>query len=170
MSEDSWCWVLWIRSCTCLPAKGRNYICLPEVFRTEHNSFRWTEPTDIGSGYTNINLQKFTSEVLKQQDNATMYTVKECPNYAKHLNLYLAKIYNHEENQRKEENNLTTALLIEPDNEEVLLMLMKIALKKSNYAKVKDISQTFVKVCDKLCDENNEIQKSLKNIEPENES
>lgn len=42
--------------------------------------------------YTNINLQKFTSEVVKQQDNATMYTVKECPNYAKHLNLYLAKI------------------------------------------------------------------------------
>ena len=84
--------------------------------------------------------------------------------------LYLAKIYNHEENQRKEEYNLDTALLIEPNNEEVILMLMKIALKKSNYSKVKDLSQIFVKVCEKLCDENNEIQKSLKNIEPENES
>ena len=84
--------------------------------------------------------------------------------------LYLAKIYNHEENQRKEAYNLDTALLIEPNNEEVILMLIKIALKKSNYSKVKDLSQTFVKVCDKLCDENNEIQKSLKNIEPENES
>ena len=84
--------------------------------------------------------------------------------------LYLAKIYNLEENQKKEEYNLDTALLIEPNNEEVILMLMKIALKKSNYSKVKDLSQTFVKVCDKLCDENNEIQKSLKNIEPENES
>ena len=72
--------------------------------------------------------------------------------------LYLAKIYNHEENQKKEEYNLETALLIEPNNEEVILMLMKIALKKSNYSKVKDLSQTFVKVCDKLCDENNEIQ------------
>ena len=84
--------------------------------------------------------------------------------------LYLAKIYNHEENQRKEEYNLDTALLIEPNNEEVILMLMKIALKKSNYSKVKDLSQTFVKVCEKLCIENEEIQKSLKNIEPENES
>ena len=84
--------------------------------------------------------------------------------------LYLAKIYNHEKNHRKEEYNLDTALLIEPNNEEVILMLMKIALKKSNYSKVKDLSQTFVKVCEKLCDENNEIQKSLKNIEPENES
>ena len=82
--------------------------------------------------------------------------------------LYLAKIYNHEENQKKEEYNLETTLLIEPDNEEAILMLMKIALKKSNYSKVKDLSQTFIKVCDKLCDKNNEIQKSLKNIEPEN--
>ena len=82
--------------------------------------------------------------------------------------LYLAKIYNHEENQKKEEYNLETALLLEPDNEEAILMLMKIALKKSNYSKVKDLSQTFIKVCDKLCDKNNEIQKSLKNIEPEN--
>jgi len=84
--------------------------------------------------------------------------------------LYLAKIYNHEEDQRKEEYNLDTALLIEPNNEEAILMLMKIALEKSNYSKVKDLSQTFVKVCEKLCDENDEIQKSLKNIEPENES
>ena len=84
--------------------------------------------------------------------------------------LYLAKIYNQEEDQRKEEYNLETALLIEPDNEEALLMLMKIALKKSNYLKVKDLSKTFVKVCSELCDKNNEIQDSLKNIEPKNES
>jgi Tfp pilus assembly protein PilF len=84
--------------------------------------------------------------------------------------LYLAKIYNHEEDQRKEEYNLETALLIEPNNEEVLLMLMKIALKKSNYSKVKDLSQIFVKVCNKLCEENNKILDSLKNLEPKNES
>jgi hypothetical protein len=49
-------------------------------------------------------------------------------------------------------------------------MLMKIALKKSNYSKVKELSQTFIKVCEKLCDENNQIQDTLKNIEPKNES
>ena len=94
-----------------------------------------------------------------------VYNPKDAKTY-----LYLAKIYNHEANQRKEENNLTTALLIEPDNEEVLLMLMKIALKKSNYTKVKDLSQTFIKVCNKLCSENDQIQKSLKDLEPKNES
>ena len=84
--------------------------------------------------------------------------------------LYLAKIYNHEEDQIKEEYNLDTALLLEPNNEEAILMMMKIALKKSNYSKVKNLSQTFIKVCEKLCDENDKIQKSLKNIEPQNES
>ena len=82
--------------------------------------------------------------------------------------LYLAKIYNKEEDQRKEEYNLETTLLIEPDNEEALLMLMKIALEKSNYEKVKDLSDKFVKVCKNLCDESKDIQESLKNIEPEN--
>ena len=90
----------------------------------------------------------------------------------KHSNsyLYLAKIYNQEKNQKKEEKNLEATLLIEPNNEEAILMLMKIALKKSNYSKVKNLSETFIKVCDKLCDENDQIQESLKNIEPKNES
>ena len=82
--------------------------------------------------------------------------------------LYLAKIYNIEEDQKKEEKNLKSTLLIEPDNEEALLMSMKIAIKKSNYSKVKDLSNTFIKVCKKLCKENDGILESLSNIEPKN--
>ena len=119
--------------------------------------------------------ENFFDEALKMYQNKKyedarfmlerniVYNPKDAKSY-----LYLAKIYNHEENQKKEEYNLETTLLIEPDNEEAILMLMKIALKKSNYSQVKDLSQTFSKVCDKLCDENNKIQKSLKNIEPKN--
>ena len=92
-----------------------------------------------------------------------VYNPKDANSY-----LYLAKIYNQEANQKKEEYNLETTLLIEPDNEEALLMLMKIALEKSNYEKVKDLSDKFVKVCKNLCDESKGIQESLKNIEPEN--
>ena len=84
--------------------------------------------------------------------------------------LYLAKIYNFEEDQRKEKYNLETTLLLQPDNEDALLMLMKISLEKSNYDKLKELSETFVKVCKTLCKENNQIQESLKNIEPKNES
>ena len=84
--------------------------------------------------------------------------------------LYLAKIYNQEENQKKEEKNLEASLLIEPNNEEAILMLMKLALVKSNYSKVKDLSNTFEKVCKNLCNENKNILKTLSNIEPKNDS
>jgi len=84
--------------------------------------------------------------------------------------LYLAKIYNHQEDQKKEEKNLDATLLIEPSNEEAILMLMNISLEKSNYSKVKDLSKTFVQVCKKLCDENKKILETLENIEPKNES
>ena len=119
--------------------------------------------------------ENFFDEALKMYQNKNyddarfmlerniVFNPKDAKSY-----LYLAKIYNHEENQKKEEYNLETTLLIEPNNEEAILMLMKIALKKSNYSKVKNLSETFTKVCKKLCDENKEIQKSLKNIEPEN--
>ena len=82
--------------------------------------------------------------------------------------LYLAKIYNVKEDQKKEEKNLEAALLIEPNNEEAILMSMKIALDKSNYSKVKDLSKTFVKVCKNLCEENKGILETLANIEPKN--
>ena len=84
--------------------------------------------------------------------------------------LYLAKIFNSEKNQKEEEKNLNTTLLLEPNNEEAMLMLMKIALEKSNYSKVKSLSEDFVKVCKNLCDENKSILESLANLEPKNES
>ena len=85
--------------------------------------------------------------------------------------LYLAKIYNIQEDQDKEEKNLEATLLIEPNNEEAILMSMKIALERSNYSKVKDLSNTFSKVCKKLCNKNKEILDTLANIEPKsNES
>ena len=82
--------------------------------------------------------------------------------------LYLAKIYNIEEDQKKEEKNLEATLLIEPSNEEAILMYMKIALDKSNYSKVKDLLKNFDEVCKKLCNENKNILESLENIEPKN--
>ena len=128
--------------------------------------------TNLASGKENFFDEALKMYQDKKYDEARfmlerniVFNPKDAKSY-----LYLAKIYNHEEDQRKEEYNLDTALLIEPNNEEAILMLMKIALEKSNYSKVKDLSQTFVKVCEKLCNENDEIQKSLKNIEPENES
>ena len=90
----------------------------------------------------------------------------------KHANsyLYLAKIYKEQKDQKKEEKNLETTLLIDPLNEEAILMLMEIGIKKTNYSKVKELSERFTKVCKNLCNENNKILEELKNLEPKNES
>ena len=84
--------------------------------------------------------------------------------------LYLAKIYNIEEDQEKEEKNLETTLLIDPINEEAILMLMEIGIKKTNYSKVNELSERFTKVCKNLCNKNKKILQDLKNLEPKNES
>jgi tetratricopeptide (TPR) repeat protein len=84
--------------------------------------------------------------------------------------LYLAKIYNQKDDQIKEEKNLETTLLIEPRNEAAILMLMKVALAKTNYSKVQELSQKFTKFCKKLCNQNEDILKELSNLEPKNES
>ena len=90
----------------------------------------------------------------------------------KHANsyLYLAKIYKEQDDQKKEEKNLETTLLIDPVNEEAILMLMEIGIKKTNYSKVKELSERFTKVCKNLCKENRKILEDLKNLEPKNES
>ena len=84
--------------------------------------------------------------------------------------LYLAKIYKEKEDQKNEKKNLETTLLIDPANEEAILMLMEIGIKKSNYSKVKELSERFIKVCKNLCNENNKILEDLYNLEPKNES
>ena len=84
--------------------------------------------------------------------------------------LYLAKIYNFEENDIEEKKNIETVLLLDPKNEEANYMLMEIELKKSNYIKVKELAENFPKICNKLCNKKQLILDSLKNLEPKNES
>ena len=84
--------------------------------------------------------------------------------------LYLAKIYNFEENKKEEEKNINTVLLLDPKNEEGTYMLMEIELEKSNYSKVKELAEFFSKICNDLCDKKTLILESLENLEPKNES
>ena len=84
--------------------------------------------------------------------------------------LYLAKIYQFEDNKREEEKNINTVLLLNPQNEEANYLLMEIELKKSNYSKVKELMENFTKICKKLCNKKPLILESLKNLEPKNES
>tara|TARA_B100000212_G_C26999867_1_gene374478 strand:- start:23 stop:460 length:438 start_codon:yes stop_codon:yes gene_type:complete len=108
----------------------------------------------------------------KKFENAKFFLQRSIvfdPKHAKSY-LYLAKIYNEEDDQKNEEKNLETTLLIDPSNEEAILMLMKIGVKKSNYSSVKELSRRFTKVCKNLCNENKKIIEELNNLEPKNES
>ena len=84
--------------------------------------------------------------------------------------LYLAKIYNSEENEKEEIKYLKTTLLLEPDNEEALYMLIDIELKKSNFSEVKKLTKNFEIICSTLCNKTKNINERLKNIEAKDES
>jgi len=129
--------------------------------------------------FSNLTLAKesFFKEGLKLFDakkynDAKFFFERSIVFDPKHANsyLYLAKIYNEKEDQQKEEKNLETTLLIDPINEEAILMLMEIGIEKTNYSKVKELSERFTKVCKNLCNENKKILQDLKNLEPKNES
>ena len=115
-------------------------------------------------GEKNYNEKKYEDSKFLFQRNI-VFNPRDSKSY-----LYLAKIYNFEKNEKEEEKNLNTTLLLDPNNEEAIFMLMEIGIKKSNYSKVKELSQTFLKICKDLCEKNKYILESLKNIEPENES
>ena len=51
-----------------------------------------------------------------------------------------------------------------------MYMLINIELKKSNYSEVKELKDKFLKICSSLCKKNKNIEETLKNIEPNNES
>ena len=103
--------------------------------------------------------ENFFEEAKKNYDNKKMedskflfqrnivFNPKDAKSY-----LYLAKIYNYEENENEEIKNLKTALLLAPDNEEAMYMLINIKLKKSNFSEVRDLTKKFELVCSKLCD------------------
>jgi len=91
------------------------------------------------------------------------------PKHAKSY-LYLAKIYNFEENEKEEFKNLKTTLLLEPNNEEAMYMLIDIELKKSNFSEVKQLTKKFEIICSTFCDKTKNINERLKNIEAKDES
>ena len=84
--------------------------------------------------------------------------------------LYLAKIFENEENEGEQIKNINTTLLLEPNNEEAMFILIKYELKKSNYNRVKELKDSFSMICTNLCKEKKNIEESLKDIEPQNDT
>ena len=113
--------------------------------------------------------KKFNEKKYKESkflfQRSIVFNPKDSDSY-----LYLAKIYNSEDNKKEEEKNINTVLLLMPNNEEATYMLMEIELERSNYSKVKELAENFSKICNTLCEKKTLILESLKNLEPKNES
>ena len=84
--------------------------------------------------------------------------------------LYLAKIFEIEENESEELKNVNTTLLLDPKNEEALYMLIDIKLERSNFTEVKELQKRFEIACNSLCEKKDSIEKRLKNFDTNNES
>ena len=76
--------------------------------------------------------------------------------------LYLAKIFENEENEGEQIKNINTTLLLEPNNEEAMFILIKYELKKSNYTRVKELKDSFSMICTNLCKEKKKYRRVFK--------
>ena len=84
--------------------------------------------------------------------------------------LYLAKIFESEENEIEEEKNINTTLLLEPDNEEAMYMLIDMKLEKSDIQMVEELRDKFKIICSSLCSKIDSIEERLSNIDVNNGS
>ena len=78
--------------------------------------------------------------------------------------LYLAKIFNNNDNDLEQEINLNNVLLLNPQNDEALYMLVLLKIKQSDYNHAKKLLDQFVLVCKSFCSKKKEIQEKFEKI------
>ena len=89
-----------------------------------------------------------------------VYNPKNAESY-----LYLAKIFDLEENKSEQEKYINSTLLLEPKNEEAMYLLIDIELKRSNFSMVKELKKDFNKICLTMCEKLTSINSRLKELE-----
>ena len=82
--------------------------------------------------------------------------------------LYLAKIFNKNENDEEEEINLNNVLLLNPQNDEAIYMLTLLKIKQSDYNQAKVLIKQFILTCKSFCSKKNENREKLSKLTPEN--
>tara|TARA_B100000315_G_C14110878_1_gene378100 strand:- start:21 stop:470 length:450 start_codon:yes stop_codon:yes gene_type:complete len=82
--------------------------------------------------------------------------------------LYLAKIFNSNENDQEQEINLNSVLILNPQNDEAIYMLALLKIKQSDYNNAKKLLEEFVLFCESFCSKKEEIQEKFEKMTPEN--
>ena len=82
--------------------------------------------------------------------------------------LYLAKIFDENNNDVDQEISLTNVLLLNPQNDEAIYMLTLLKIKQSDYDEVRELIRTFNLVCKSFCSKRStEIQEKFDKLVPE---
>ena len=82
--------------------------------------------------------------------------------------LYLAKIFNNNNNDSEQEINLNSVLLLNPQNDEAIYMLLLLKIKQSDYNNAKKLLDKFSLVCKSFCPKKKEIQEKFEKLIPKN--
>ena len=80
--------------------------------------------------------------------------------------LYLAKIFNNNDNDIEQEVNLNSVLLLNPQNDEAIYMLTLLKIKQSDYNGAKELIDKFVLICKSFCPKKKEMQDKLEKLTP----
>ena len=80
--------------------------------------------------------------------------------------LYLAKIFNKNDNDEGEEMNLNNVLLLNPQNDEAIYMLTLLKIRQSDYDQAKDLIEKFNLVCKSFCSKKSEMQTKFDKLIP----
>ncbi len=113
-------------------------------------------------GITLFNKKEFSkSKKLFEKD--IVFNPKNEKSY-----LYLAKIFDREENDEEQEVNLANVLLLNPKNDEAVYMLTILKIKQSDYNKAKELIEQFSLICKSYCSKKKEIVEKLDKLAPEN--
>ena len=78
--------------------------------------------------------------------------------------LYLAKIFNNNNNDFEQEIKLNSVLLLNPQNDEAIYMLALLKIKQSDYNHAKKLLDEFVLVCKSFCFKKKEIQEKFEKM------
>ena len=82
--------------------------------------------------------------------------------------LYLAKIFNKDDNDLEQEINLQNVLLLNPKNDEAIYMFALLKIKQSDYDKAKELIERFDLVCVSFCGKKKEVKEKFNKLTPEN--
>ncbi len=80
--------------------------------------------------------------------------------------LYLAKIFNENNDDQEQEINLSNVLLLNPQNDEAIYMLTLLKIKQSDYNEAQELIKKFNLVCKSFCSKRAEIQEKFDKLIP----